>query len=64
MTIKGCNGSLWPGVTGSWLLTCHIANIILIFELLAKKSGLAGCDIEDRREGGRGSSSSSVPSEA
>jgi hypothetical protein len=31
-------------------------------ELLVEKSGLGGCDIEDRREGGRGSSS--VSSEA
>jgi hypothetical protein len=33
-------------------------------ELLAEKCGLAGCDTEDRREGGCGPCSSSVPSEA
>jgi hypothetical protein len=32
--------------------------------MLAEKFGLAGCDIEDRREGGRGTYSSSVSSEA
>jgi len=44
---------------GLWLLTCHITNIIIIFRAAGGKSGLGGCDIEDRREGGRGLSSMS-----
>jgi hypothetical protein len=37
------------------------AHVTSSSELLAEKSGLGGCELEDRCEGGHGSSSSSVP---
>ena len=49
------------------LLPCCAAltNIILIFRAAGKKkSGLGGCEMEDRREDGRGSSSPSLSSDA
>jgi hypothetical protein len=43
---------------------CFQEKFPTFIELLAEKSGLAGCKFEDRREGGRGSSSSSVSADA
>jgi len=48
---------------------CHVPSVISAYVtsssgLLAEKSGLGGCELEDRHEGVHGSSSSSVPADA
>jgi len=56
-SLRGWGESVHRQGCGCWPATLPTSSSSS--ELLAEKSGLGGCDIEDRREGGRGSSSMS-----